>query len=57
MNYVNELNQAYEYLYNAIDMCKTKADFTALLDKIESSELPYADILYARAFEIYNIKF
>jgi len=56
-SYVSELNQAYEYLYDAIDYCNTKADFTALLDKIESSELPYADILYTRAFEIYSVKF
>ena len=57
MNYVNELNRAYAYLDNAIDRCNTKAEFIALLDKIESSELPYADILYTHAFEIYSVKF
>ena len=57
MNFVNELNQAYAYLDNAIDSCNTKTEFSALLDKIESSELPYADILYTHAFEIYSVKF
>jgi len=57
MNFVNELNQAYACLDNAIDRCNTKAEFTALLDKIESSELPYADILYTHAFNIYSVKF
>ena len=56
-SYVSELNQAYAYLDNAIDRCESKADFTALLDKIENSELPYADILYTHAFEIYSVKF
>lgn len=57
MNFVNELNQAYAYLDNAIERCTTKDEFAALLDKIESSELPYADILYTHAFEIYSVKF
>ena len=57
MNFVNELNEAYAYLDNAIARCNTKAEFSALLDKIESSELFYADILYTHAFEIYSVKF
>ena len=55
--HIDTLNRAYAHIDNAIDRCTTEAEYTALLDKIESqSECHYMDILYQHAFEIISVK-
>ena len=50
--HIDQLNRAYASLDNRLDSCETRRDYAALLDDLEASEAPYADILYQYAWEI-----
>ena len=49
---MDKLIRAYAHLDNAIDRCESETDYTTLLNDLEASEEPYADILYQYAWEI-----
>ena len=56
-NHIAALNRAYAHVDNAIDACKTMAEYTAVLAQIESQcEVPYVDMLYQHAAEIIAVR-